>query len=170
MVVGKVHDLQCRQLAVGNVARELEEAQRDLILKRDDEGSIRRRFRLLRQNFPEWEVEGYEALIGPLKCDEKDRHVLAVAIRCGASQIVTSNVKDFPDSALAPFNIEAISPDDFLLNVLELSPKDVAAVLREQAAALNKPTLTVDEVLAELASCGAPNFAREASTVIAATS
>ena len=31
-----------------------------------------------------------------LTCDEKDRHVLAATIHCGATDLVTFNLKDFP--------------------------------------------------------------------------
>jgi len=62
-------------------------------------------------------VTGYEQLIDGLKLpDPKDRHVLAAAIRAGAQAILTSNMKDFPSSDLAEFNIEAKSPDDFVLD------------------------------------------------------
>src|SRR5262249_47842121 len=62
-------------------------------------------------------VTGYEQLIDGLKLpDPKDRHVPAAAIRAGAEVIVTSNMKDFPSSDLAEFNIEAKSPDDFVLD------------------------------------------------------
>lgn len=55
-------------------------------------------------------VTGHEPLIEGLKLpDPNDRHVLAAAIQCHASVIVTFNQKDFPASALDPFGIEAQS-------------------------------------------------------------
>ena len=68
-------------------------------------------------------MTGYEHLIDSIELpDQDDRHVLAAAIRCGASVIVTFNLGDFPSQALAEFSIEAQHPDDFVLAVLEAFP------------------------------------------------
>ena len=79
-------------------------------------------------------VEGYEPLMPVMGNDPKDRHVLAAAVRCGAQTIVTFNLKDFPETALAPWNVEAQSPDDFLIHQYHLNPAVVIHKLREQAA------------------------------------
>ena len=50
-----------------------------------------------------------------------------------ADVLVTFNVKDFPDHALASFNVEVVHPDDFLLDQLDLFPGLVTQVLRELA-------------------------------------
>jgi predicted nucleic acid-binding protein len=61
-------------------------------------------------------VSGYEPLIDSLDLpDPDDRHVLAAAIKAGAQVIVTRNLKDFPAEKLAPWNIKAKSPEDFVL-------------------------------------------------------
>jgi predicted nucleic acid-binding protein len=96
-------------------------------------------------------VTGYEPLIGGLHLpDPDDRHVLAAAIRCSAQVIVTSNLNDFPAAELEPFNIEAQSPDEFVLDVVNLAPARVAAVIQQQSAALRSPARTVDELLEDL--------------------
>ncbi len=56
----------------------------------------------IREHFGEAWVEGYEDLIPSMTNHDKDRHVLAAAVRSGAETIVTYNLKDFPRSALAP--------------------------------------------------------------------
>lgn len=57
-------------------------------------------------------VENYAPLIAGLALpDPKDCHVLAAAIKGRADVIVTFNLKDFPDEALAPYGIEAQHPD-----------------------------------------------------------
>lgn len=73
-------------------------------------------------------VTGYENLIdGLVLPDPDDRHVLAAAVRCHAAVIVTFNLKDFPVEALRPYGVEAQHPDDFVMDLLDLSP---AAVCR----------------------------------------
>ncbi len=75
-------------------------------------------------------VTGYEPSIETLNLpDPGDRHVLAAAIRGGATLIVTSNERDFPAAALAAHNIEAIGPDRFLLRLLEQDPSLVLCAL-----------------------------------------
>ncbi|MEZ5296529.1 MAG: PIN domain-containing protein [Ilumatobacteraceae bacterium] len=103
---------------------------------------------------------GYEALIDSLELpDENDRHVLACAIRSGSQVIVTENTSDFPQAALEPYNIEAQTPDTFVLHLVELAPSTVAAILEAQAAALTDPPFTVSDVLDRLAHSGLPRSA-----------
>ena len=147
----------------------LEEAQRNLIADRGDEDRIRRRFKALREHFEDWEIVGYNDLIPSMSCDEKDRHVLAAAVRGSADQIVTANVKDFPAASLAPYDIDVVSPNDFLLNALHMYPSETVAVLHEQSAALRRPAMTVQTLLSGLARCGAAQFAKEAAELVSAT-
>lgn len=96
-------------------------------------------------------VTGYEPLIQALELpDADDRHVLAAAVRCGAQVIVTNNVKDFPEKALAPLAIEAQVPDEFILYLIDLAPEAVLETITKQAAGLTKRKTTVDELLATL--------------------
>lgn len=93
-------------------------------------------------------VTGYERLIDALILPDKDdRHVLAAAIHCRADAIVSFNLRDFPNAALAPHNIEAIHPDDFLTYQFDL---DEAAVVRAAAKCchrLKSPAKTGREYL-----------------------
>ena len=111
----------------------------------------------MRQAFPEATVKGFESLIPHLTNDEKDRHVLAAAVVARADIIVTSNLKDFPEQALAPFQIEAMSPDQFLIVLFRQYPETMIEIVIQQAAALRNPPKTVAEVLDELA-LSAPQF------------
>lgn len=100
-------------------------------------------------------VEGYEPLIDGLKLpDEDDRHVLATAIACRADVIVTFNLSDFPEDTLAQWGIEAWSPDDFLLDLIDLDPKRVWGCLQRIADSRRNPPETIDDVLAQLERSG----------------
>ena len=68
-------------------------------------------------------VSGYESLINGFSLpDPDDWHVLAAAIRCNANAIVTFNLKDYPEQALAQYGIEAIHPDDFIFYQIDMAP------------------------------------------------
>jgi predicted nucleic acid-binding protein len=82
-------------------------------------------------------VMGYEPLIeAQVLPDPDDRHVLAAAIRAGAQAIITGNLADFPQEALAPFGIVAQHPDAFVEGLIELSPPTLLRVIEEQEADL----------------------------------
>ncbi len=100
-------------------------------------------------------VTGYETLIDAVTLpDPDDRHVLAAAIRAGADVIVTFNLKDFAEEALAPYGIEAQHPDEFLTFQLDLAPNIVCAAAKRHRASLKKPPKTVEEYLATLEAQG----------------
>ena len=88
----------------------------------------------LRIHFSDCWVEGYEQLIPGMNNHAKDRHVLAAAVRTGAQTIVTFNIKDFPAEALASWNVEAQTPDEFLVHQFHLDSVAVLAKIQEQAA------------------------------------
>ena len=58
--------------------------------------------------------------------------MLAAALRAGAQTVVTFNLKEFPGSALAPWNVAAQSPDGFVFHQYHPDPKEVVTTLREQ--------------------------------------
>jgi len=96
-------------------------------------------------------VTGYEYLIDTLTLpDPNDRHVLAAAIKSNANAIVTLNLKDFPTTYLAEFDIEVIHPDDFITYQLDLAPTTVCRALKLQRESLKNPPKTAEEFLATL--------------------
>jgi hypothetical protein len=100
-------------------------------------------------------VTGFEGLIdGLVLPDPDDRHVLAAAIRAGAQAIVTFNLGDFPAERLQQYNIEAKHPDDFVIDIIDLSPGALATVVAEQAAALKNPPRSTAELLDTLRDQG----------------
>jgi predicted nucleic acid-binding protein len=127
-----------------------EEWQRNLLAKRPDlaAAQVERTAALMDQAVPDALVTGYKPLIASLQLpDPDDRHVLAAAIRCHASVIVTFNGKDFPAGALAPFGVEAQHPDEFIQNLFDLDPAAVIAAARSQRQQLKNPPMAVDRFL-----------------------
>jgi hypothetical protein len=113
----------------------------------------------IRGAFPNALVAGYEHRIEGLTNHPKDRHVLAAAIHSGATVIVTSNLRDFPQLALAPYGIAAQSPDDFLCTLLDAFPEQMEQIIAEQAAGLKRPPKTPEDVFSSVGLV-APTFAR----------
>jgi hypothetical protein len=112
------------------------------------EAQTRRIRALMERAVPDAVITGHEGLVDTLVLpDESDRHVVAAAIRCQAGVIVTYNLKHFPQSALAPYGIEAQHPDDFVSHLFDLDPAKVCAAVRDQRQALVNPARSVTELL-----------------------
>jgi hypothetical protein len=101
----------------------------------------------LRAVFPDAEVAGYEPLLPALTNHANDRHVLAAAIRGNCPLILTFNLKHFPGEALKPWGVCASHPQDYLLILYEMEPRQVIACLGEIAG---KRKLEVQDVLIRL--------------------
>ena len=111
--------------------------------------------RLIVQAVADSMVTGHEELIESLKLpDPDDRHVLAAAIRCHAQIIATDNTRDFPASALEPWNVEAKSPDAFVRDLIGLDAWTIHACVRDIVVSRNNPPVTAETVLAQLERCG----------------
>jgi len=104
-------------------------------------------------------VTDYESLIPTLTNNMKDRHVLAAAVKANAHIVVTFNLKHFPDKALASHDVVALHPDLFLTRLHALYPDMLDNIVREQAAALHRPPVTVAQLLDTLTQ-HAPRFVR----------
>jgi hypothetical protein len=113
----------------------------------------------IRTAFPDAEIAGYENLLPALTNHEKDRHVLAAAIRGNCPLILTFNLKHFPTEALKPWGICASHPQDYLLILYEMEPKQVVACLGEIAG---KRKLEVQDVLIRLGKI-LPGFSQRLS-------
>lgn len=110
---------------------------------------------LMDRNIRDCLVTGYEHLIASLTLpDPDDRHVLAAAIVGRCDVIVTLNLKDFPNKALAPFGIEAQHPDEFLSNHLNLAPGVFCSAVQKVRGRLKYPPYSVDEYLENLLEQG----------------
>ncbi|CUR45422.1 PIN domain-containing protein [Alloalcanivorax xenomutans] len=132
------------------------EWSRNLLMSRPElSGQVARTIDLMNQAVPDCRVTGYESLIPGLSLpDPADRHVLAAAILAGAQLIVTFNLKDFPNDYLASFGIEAVHPDDFIVQQFDLHEARVISAAKQHRASLRNPPKSVEEYLDTLAAQG----------------
>jgi predicted nucleic acid-binding protein len=102
----------------------------------------------INQSVPDCLVEDFDYLIPTLNLpDEDDRHVLAAAIVAKADVIVTVNLKDFPASTLSSHGIVTQHPDDFIADLLDLSPQVVLRAIQTIQTRLKRPPASFDEYL-----------------------
>ena len=130
---------------------------RSLLRNRPDlkQEKLERTCREMDAHFPNSLVRGFEFLLPTLTLpDPKDKHILAAAIHAKAEFIVTFNLKDFPDTILQPYGIEAILPDEFVMRLIQRAPILVFQVVRNHRLGLVRPPQTVDEYLATLEKQG----------------
>ena len=126
--------------------------------------AIERRAHAMQRAFEDSTVHNWEPLEDSIELpDLDDRHVVAAAIVGRADVIVTKNLKDCPRDYLATLHLDVMDPDEFLLDHLDLAPKNVVTILNEQSLATRSPSRTPRELLDILARSGAPRFSREAS-------
>lgn len=127
----------------------LDEALRNLVADgRVPEQKAARLGAMMRRAFPEAQVTDYENMIPSMRNDEKDRHVVAAAVKAGAQVIVTSNTKDFYD---LPAGIEIQTPDEFLSNLFDLDRPRMMAVLETLAQRYQTPPMDLPRILDALA-------------------
>ena len=101
---------------------------------------------------PDSLVHGWQRIVPSVTGlpDADDRHVLAAAICGHADAIVTFNLDDFPAEALAPFGVEALHPDDFLLNQLDLTPIAALKAIKAMRARWRQPQLSALDLAAAI--------------------
>jgi predicted nucleic acid-binding protein len=109
-------------------------------------------------------VTGYEPLINAMDLpDPDDRHVLAAAVVCKASCIVTFNISDFPEESLAPYGLHAVHPDDFLRDVESVDPAAFADAVWQDLDHYRAPPLDLPEYVVALRKAGVPRIAEQIS-------
>lgn len=118
----------------------------ETVMKRKgiSEEEIKKRLDRALRAFPDALVNNYEPLVNSLELpDEKDRHVLAAAIKTNANIIVTNNLKDFPAVYLARFGLTAKTADDFITDTIDLN--NGLALEAFRALVLNRTNPNLDE-------------------------
>lgn len=136
-----------------------EEWIRSVLSDRQDlkRSQLERTRTLMNQHVRDCLVTGYQHLIPSIELpDANDRHVVAAAIHGHAQAIITFNLKDFPPDALAPWDLEAIHPDDFINCQIGLSTSTVCTAAKRHRATLLNPSKSVDEYLSSLERLGLP--------------
>lgn len=130
----------------------LDEVARNLALRRDlSPDAIDRRLEYLNRALPGALAEVPSDLVEAMPINEKDRHVLALAVHVGAPTIVTDNVRDFPQDLLEPYGIEAVTADAFALAQVDLHREGVLAAVEAMAARRRRPPKTADAIVSALA-------------------
>ena len=85
--------------------------------------------------------------------DPDDLHVLAAAVKSGAQVIVTAD-KDFTADDLAPWNVEAKHPDDFVLDQIDINDRIIWGCVQQIANSRKGRPETVEDVLGQLERSG----------------
>jgi predicted nucleic acid-binding protein len=115
----------------------------------------------INKSVPDCLIEKYEAYIPTLTLpDDEDRHVLAAAIAGHADAIVTVNLKDFPKEVLAAHNIEALHPDDFIMNQLELLPREALLTIKQVRMRNKNPPIDAVDFISMIEKSGLPQTAQ----------
>lgn len=141
--------------------RALREARPDL-----DDGRIHRRRAAMDEAMPDAVVRRYEGLISKLQLpDPDDRHVLAAAIRSKATVIVTFNLRDFPKTAVEPYGVAAVGPDDFAAALIRNEPDLADMAFRRMLSGWRHPSVTTAEFVTLLDRVGL----RETAKLLATT-
>ncbi len=80
---------------------------------------------------------------------------------------MTFDLEHFPAARLAPHDVEAQHPDEFVRHAIDLAPAQVLRTIREQAAATRKPALSELEVAGRLEACGLATTATKLRELLA---
>ena len=135
----------------------LDESTRNLVADGHmDQTKAKRLMGAMNKAYPAAVVTDYAALEAGMRNDPKDRHVAAAAVKAGARVIVSDNVKDFRD---LPEGFEVQTADEFLCHLFDLDRDLMVEIVREQAADLDNPPRTPEEIAAALAKA-APKFGK----------
>ncbi len=130
---------------------------RNLLIKRNDlsEAALKATTQAMNQAFPDSNVENFEDLIPAFNLpDEDDRHVLACAVRSNADLIATFNLKDFPGSELAKYDIQVQNPDELISNLIDLNEELSCKAFTKMVKRLKNPPKTKQQILETFINCG----------------
>lgn len=124
--------------------------------KVDPQAEASRNRRALETAFEDAMVSDFDHLLPACRVlpDPNDAHVLAAAIRTGASVIVTENLSDFPTEIIQPLGLEARSADAFVADTISLDPGRAVEAIRRMRARLIRPEKSTDQLLFDMEAVG----------------
>ncbi|MGO1543406.1 MAG: PIN domain-containing protein [Gulosibacter sp.] len=134
------------------------ELSKNLVKNGEEPTLVEKRVGTLERYFQDAMVSGYDDLVPTMTNSQKDRHVLAAAVRGGAEVLVTFNLTDFPEASVQPFDLDVVHPDDFLLDQLDLYHAPTLRTLVELVNGYDSPAMTLDDFLLALTRAGVPRF------------
>ena len=112
---------------------------------------LERAAELMNKAVPDCLVAGFESLEAGLTSlpDADDRQLcwpqpFIVVLQ----EIVTFNLRDFPDAVLGPYGIRAIHPDAFVEHLLDLNAESVCDAIRRIRRRLLNPPCSAEEMIA----------------------
>jgi hypothetical protein len=106
---------------------------------------------LMNRVVPTANVTGYAHLIPAIELpDRDDRHVVAAGIAAGASILVTWNLRDFPAAELRKHGLRKLSPDAFLMEIYDATPKMMAAAVANARSNLRKSAISAADFVEAL--------------------
>lgn len=101
----------------------------------------------------------YRDLVDAMPGDDPDDHAhMAAAVGAGVDALVTSNLRDFPSTALAARGVRVCDPDTYLVELIEQLPDELAATVARIAGEKTRPAMTTDDLLAALRRAGLREF------------
>jgi predicted nucleic acid-binding protein len=111
----------------------------------------------MNRSFQDAKVTGYNKLIEGLSLpDPDDRHVLAAAIMSRSDVIVTYNLKDFDIKELSKYHVEAVHPDDFIVNIIDLDGEKTQNALMKMVQRRKKPSVELTELIERIGKSNLP--------------
>ncbi|MFU8861633.1 MAG: PIN domain-containing protein [Cyclonatronaceae bacterium] len=93
-------------------------------------------------------VSDYETLITSLSLpDPDDRHVLAAAIVSRSDVIVTMNLRDFDVMELGKYNMDAVHPDTFIVNLIDLDNEKAIKAIQKMVQRRKNPPVGISDLI-----------------------
>jgi predicted nucleic acid-binding protein len=132
----------------------LDEVRRNLATRIDlDLLAVDRRIAQMNTALPGALTDIPDGLADSMPVNQKDRHVLALAVHIAAPIIVTGNLRDFPIDLCGQHGVEALSSDQFLASYLRAdqdNSEDLLRAIEAMAARRRRPPKTIADILNRL--------------------